>query len=328
MERITVSERPDWQAKVESVGFNYHSLGHNPAATGSDGLYWYERAAYKFTGTDTDYIYEATQELHARVLDAVDWVTRTPEELARFGLSPEWTAYVVRSWRRGDPAIMGRFDLAYDPATGGVKMLEYNADTPTLLIESSLVQWFWLKDKRADLDVAAADQFNSLHEKLLQAFRGIKGRLASDAILHVAALATYPEELQHARYFMDLAQQAGIDARFVSIADIGWREERTGRPDEFVDAEGVPIRFLHKLYPWEWMAQEEFGKHLLLDRIGIIEPPWKMIAASKALLPVLHHLFPDHPNLLPAAWTREEIAGDAIRKPTLGREGANMQVWR
>jgi hypothetical protein len=75
------------------------------------------------------------------------------------------TGPIAQSWQRRDelPSLYGRFDLRYD-GTGPAKMLEYNADTPTSLVEAASVQWFWLEDR-----FPGADQWNSLHERLVAA---------------------------------------------------------------------------------------------------------------------------------------------------------------
>ena len=52
-------------------------------------------------------------------------------------------------------------------------MLEYNADTPTTLLEASILQWYWLKDTHPD-----DDQWNSLHEKLVERWTDDRGRAA------------------------------------------------------------------------------------------------------------------------------------------------------
>lgn len=41
--------------------------------------------------------------------------------------------------------MQGRFDLVYD-GVNPPKMLEYNGDTPSLIIESSHLQLSWFKD--------------------------------------------------------------------------------------------------------------------------------------------------------------------------------------
>ena len=57
---------------------------------------------------------------------------------------------------------MGRFDLAYD-ATGPPKLLEYNGDTPSVLVESGNVQYNWYRD------IARSAATNVKTDKLMQA---------------------------------------------------------------------------------------------------------------------------------------------------------------
>ena len=72
--------------------------------------------------------------------------------------------------RRGEPSLYGRLDLRWD-GTGPPKLLEYNADTPTALFEAAVVQWEWLQC--LEDGAARHDQFNSLHEALIAAWRAL-----------------------------------------------------------------------------------------------------------------------------------------------------------
>jgi glutathionylspermidine synthase len=83
---------------------------------------------------------------------------------------------------------------------------------------------------------------------------------------------------------------------------------------------------LFHLYPWEWLTKEEFGAHIAesYDAMDWIEPVWKMMLSNKAILPVLWELFPGHPNLLPCFYDRQ--GATHVKKPLLGREGANISV--
>jgi glutathionylspermidine synthase len=122
---------------------------------------------------------------------------------------------------------------------------------------------------------------------------------------------------------MDTAREAGIPGLRLLVSDIGW----DGR--SFRDLEGREIRTLYKLYPWEWLVAEPFGRHVAeaAARTTWIEPIWKMIWSSKAILPILWDLFPRQPNLLWASATGP--AGDSfVSKPLLGREGGNVSVVR
>ena len=318
MERITLPGRPDWQQKANEIGFTYHSLGLRPQGE-ADGLYWFEEAAYRFTAQEVDHLEAATEELHRLCMRAVQHVVESDRsQMDRFGIPAAYRDLVIHSWERHDPHLMGRFDLAFDSITGHVKMLEYNADTPTLLIESSLMQWFWLQDVFPE-----DDQFNSLHEKLIARLETIKARMPSDAVLHVSGLETADEEFQHCKYFIDLADKAGIDARFIDIRNLRWTEQ--GR---FIDDEPREVRFLHKLYPWEWLVKEPFGIHLTEAKMALIEPPWKMLLSNKALLPLLWQMNRGHPLLLASGWSRDDVGEAFVQKPILAREGANMRMVR
>ena len=97
---------------------------------------------------------------------------------------------------------------------------------------------------------------------------------------------------------------------------------------KFVAQDGRPLTSVFKLYPWEWMVREEFGKYLASSNVIWVEPAWKMLLSNKGLLPILWDLYPDHPNLLKSCFT--EPGGDAawVKKPLLGREGANITLHR
>ncbi|MGN5139196.1 glutathionylspermidine synthase family protein [Aeromonas sp. 164P] len=90
--------------------------------------------------------YLPTEELHQMALSLVSKIVVSEELLTRLDI-PEycWPA-LEASWRRQDPHLYGRLDLAYD-GRGPAKLLELNYDTPTSLYESGFFQWIWLEDQ-------------------------------------------------------------------------------------------------------------------------------------------------------------------------------------
>ncbi|TWB44197.1 glutathionylspermidine synthase family protein [Nitrospirillum pindoramense] len=320
MDRVSCTPRPDWTRRIEAQGLTYHSLGLPPG--GEDGLWWDESAAYAFTAAEIDHLEAAANTLHQLCLEAVAAIVATPALMDRFGLSLAYRAYVIESWRRGDPALYGRFDLAFNPDREDVaepKMLEYNADTPTTLIESAVVQWFWLRDVLPD-----ADQFNSIHERLIARWREIGRRQPPGALVHLSSYADYEEELRTVEYLVDTARQAGLNATHLPITQVGWDKGKK----RFVDEQRRPLGLWFKLYPWEWLAAERFGAHLPTADMTVVEPPWKMLLSHKAILTVLWDLFPGHPNLLPAGFSAAAVGPDWIAKPMQAREGANIRLIR
>ncbi len=304
MRRLNLTPRHDWLEKIASLGID---LAANPASP-----YWREDAAYSFTESEIETLEESGHELLSLILAAIGHVI-DKNRFAELGISPPLAALATRSWRASEPSLYGRFDLRYD-GTSPPKLLEYNADTPTALFEASVVQWHWLEER-----FPAADQFNSIHEALIESWTQARrsGRLGR---VHFACIPEDDDDLLTTSYLMDTAFQAGLDTRLLSVPEIGW----DGR--HFLDLEESRIEALFKLYPWDWLANERFFPDLAMSKLKMYEPAWRVIPASKGILPILWELFPDHPNLLPSAFRAERIAGPRILKPLLGREGANIVI--
>lgn len=315
MRRVAIPERPDWREAAEASGFSFHTLDGEP--------YWDESAYWAFSLRQIEDDLEApTAELHALCRELVGRVVEDERMLKRLAIPAlAWDA-VRESWRRDDPTLYGRFDLAYD-GTGPAKLLEYNADTPTSLYETGAFQWLWLEALRASGTLPeAADQFNSVHDKLIAAL----GRIGRGRLLHLTCLSDAPEDRGTVAYLEDCAIQAGLRTRFVDVGEIALREDGT-----FADSKGA-IRLLFKLYPWEWMFADEYGASVAGSGCRFLEPPWKAVLSNKGILPLLWEMAPNHPNLLPAFFETDprkaSLGTSFAKKPLLSREGANVLLVR
>lgn len=329
MRRRTIEPRPGWQQTVEAQGLIY-PLTRFPDDTLRP--YWDESAYYVFSLPEVEALEEVVEELHGMCLAAADHIV-TANRFADLGITdPGIAAAVAEAWhRRAElPSVYGRFDLRYDGATEPAKLLEYNADTPTSLVEAASPQWFWMEDR-----FPGADQWNSLHERLVAAWRKQAALLPPGSPLHFAHSAAdeIGEDLMTVAYLKETAEQAGLHTDWISMEEIGW-DPLSGR---FVDNQLRFIRSCFKLYPWEWLTTDQFAGNVLdtLDNGGgtgstlWIEPAWKMLLSNKALLAVLWELYPDHPNLLPAYLDGpRELAHTTgyVAKPLLGREGAGVTI--
>lgn len=316
MRRQHASVRKDWLATVENLGLCYGIPARD--AAGAPRPYWDESVHYTFSMDEILSLEADAELLHSMCLEAVDHVV-TNERFAEFGI-PEWAwQAIARSWRRGDPHVFGRFDLRYD-GSGPAKLLEYNADTPTSLLEASVVQWDWKTQVFPD-----DDQWNSIHERLVDRWTHIRRELPSNQ-MHFAWSAADPTGEDHVTtaYLQETAAEAGVDTVGLSVEDLGWDELM----ERFVDLEEAPIRSIFKLYPWEWIVDDDFGKHVVakLPETLWLEPLWKMLLSNKTLLAVLWEMYPGHPNLLPAFVDQPGFLTEYVRKPRLGREGANLQI--
>lgn len=302
MRREVRQARADWRERVDTLGFDFHTIDGVP--------YWCEDACYRFTAAQIDQLEAVGNELHAMCLEVVaDVVERGDHH--ELGLDDRAAALVDYTWRSGERALYGRFDLAWD-GRGAPKMLEYNADTPTSLFEAAVVQWHWLEDTGA-----GADQFNLIHESLVARWREVAD---PSRRVHFAGCLEAPEDRVTLDYLRDTCLQAGFQTLALDISQVGF----DGRA--FVDMDDRPLAQIFKLYPWEWMQAEAFAQHLPRTPTRWIEPAWKQVLSNKSLLPLLWRRFPGHPNLLPASHDPRDIDGPVVAKPRFGREGEGVRI--
>ncbi|NKQ53468.1 glutathionylspermidine synthase family protein [Amycolatopsis sp. K13G38] len=316
MRRGTSAPRRDWQRIVEEQGLVFGSPARY--GTGKDRPYWDESVHYVLEMDEVLSLEADVELLHSMCLEAVDNVVLT-ERYREFGI-PEWVwPHIAESWKRRDPHVYGRFDLRYD-GNGPAKLLEYNADTPTSLLEASVLQWHWKTEVFPD-----DDQWNSIHERLVERWGEIRGLLPdSDVYFTWSSADPTGEDHITTSYLQETAAEGGLDTVGLAIEEIGWDPLLK----RFVDLEEAPMNTIVKLYPWEWVVDEEFGHHAVetLPRTLWVEPLWKMLLSNKTLLAMLWENYPGHPNLLPAFVDEPNILTEYVRKPKLGREGANVQI--
>ncbi len=307
MKRHTITPRTNWEQKVQELGFLFYN---------EDG-YYNESAVYEFSAQEITDIERATAEIYRMCLIAADHVI-THKLWDEFAIPKKFGRLIEWSWRTKQPSLYGRFDLAYN--NGQVKLLEFNADTPTLLLESSVVQWHWLQEYDPQLD-----QYNRIHELLVSEMHKCREKLLPGKLFFTSP--DNAEDYVTARYMQDAAIQAGLDTEFVFIHDISIDSKK-----RFVTPAGEQISNIYKLYPYEWLFDEPFGKHLLrnMEKCYWIEPAYKVVLSNKMILKYVHQLFPDSPYILPCTTSTASLNdgnyGSYAKKPIYSREGENVQL--
>lgn len=302
MEVKEITPRLDWQEKCEAVGFNFHSV---------NGTYWDESHCYQFSASEIDNIEEATEQLHRMAIEATSSIV-SDGDYQKYGIPEHFAPFIEDSWRREDKSLYGRMDLTCHQ-NGDIKLLEYNADTPTSLLEASVVQWDWLVDQ----NIPGKDQFNSIHEKLIDRWKSL---LTHRDTVHISSIKGNLEDINTAEYLFRTANEADLNPQWVFIEDIGLGM------NNFVDLENNVIKNLFKLYPTEWLLNETFSSSIQSSNIVMLEPTWKVVTSSKAILVKLWEMFPGHPNLLSCYMNATKLEKGYVKKPVFSREGANIQV--
>lgn len=303
-----VTKDPQWKERLEAIGYGYHTDLEQP--------YWIDHYYYSINEQLADKIYHATSELWSMCLEVVQHVI-DHKKYDEFHIPMYVRHLIEKTWEENVPSIYGRFDFAYDSNTNALKLLEFNADTPTSLFECGVVQWHWKQHFFGD----SYDQYNSVHEQLITTWKDLKPYIKGDT-MYFTCVRESLEDLTNVEYLRDTAIQAGYQTQLIYVDEIGWNGQH------FVDLEDQAIQSIFKLYPWEWMVNEDFGIHIINDVLETqwIEPSWKMLLSNKALLPLLWELFPNHPLLLECYFDGPHEMKQFVKKPLLSREGANISM--
>ena len=245
-----------------------------------------------------------------------------------FGLPSQMNDLIKYSWNHGHKHIIGRYDFAGGVDNDEIKLLELNADTPTMIPESGEVQDQFLKFYSRE-DVT---QFNTMDEDLFNVFT----KLANiNAESHHSMLFTslgYPEDVANLQPLMQAAEKAGFDVVYADLPDVEFaRGEGVFLENE--DGTHTQFDYLYKLFPWEFACFEEpelladLHNLIMNDIVYVVNPPYSLIYQSKLFLALLSENYPDHKHLLFTSSDRALFEGKKhVEKVTFGRLGQNIKV--
>ena len=309
-------------AYLEKLGFVWH--------TDSDETPYVSNELVVVSEEEVNAYYEAGNELYDMFVEAGDYVVEN-NLFHEIGIPFNLVDLVKESWENDVHwHLYGRFDLAGGIDGHPIKLLEFNADTPTALFETAIVQWAILKQNGLE----ESSQFNALYEALLDNFKRLvtleesiedfEERYNGWKFLFTSVKDNQEEE-NTVRLLQHIAAEAGYETEFAYIDEI-----------EFSDKEGILYRgesyeLWFKLIPWEDIALEEpdlamLLKNIILNQKAIIfNPAYTLMFQSKALLKILWDLYPGHPLLLETSF-KPLVGQKQVEKPIFGREGGNISI--
>lgn len=318
----TETVQPISNQLMEDVGMNWH--------TDSDGTPYITDEIVPVTEAEAEAYYLAANELYDLYVEAAQYVI---DHDLFFELDIPFNLInpIKRSWDNDERHIYGRFDLAGGIDGLPIKLIEFNADTPTSLFETSVVQWALLKANGMNED----KQFNNVYQAIGNSFRRmITGEAEPDTFndhynyqnILFSCLSNLPEDESTTRFLQQIASEAGFQTDFCYMHEVGFQEQ-----EGIFNPEGTRFDYWFKLYPWEEIALQNDGIVGILDDISrngvatILNPAYTLIFQSKGIMKILYDLFPDSPYLLE---TRSEpLQGKKqVAKKMFGREGANTTI--
>jgi glutathionylspermidine synthase len=307
---------------LESLGFVWH--------TDSDETPYISDKLVVLSEAEAEAYYEAGNELYDMFIEAAQYIIDN-NLFHDIGIPFNLVALIKESWENDIHwHLYGRFDLAGGIDGKPIKLLEFNADTPTALFETAIVQWAILKQNGME----ETAQFNGLYEALLDNFKRLvtldedvsdfESRYEGWQFLFTSIRGNSEEE-NTVRLLQHIATEAGYETAFAYIDEV----EFSGEEGIFFNDTQYELWF--KLIPWEDIALEESDLAMLLTQIVknqkaiIFNPAYTLLFQSKGLLKVLWDLYPDHPLLLETSF--EPLKGKKqVEKPVFGREGESVRI--
>ncbi|MEB2816735.1 glutathionylspermidine synthase family protein [Campylobacter upsaliensis] len=306
---------------LESIGFSWH--------TDEDGSDYLDNKLICVSKNEANAYYEAANELYDMFVAAAQNVIDN-DRFDELGIPFNLIDAIKMSWENEVHwHLYGRFDFAGGLDGKPIKLIEFNADTPTSLFESAILQWAMLKQNNLDEHL----QFNSIYESLMDNFKRLitldesveefEEHYRGWKILFSSVAGNKEEELT-TKLLAHIAKDAGFECDFAYVDEVEFGEEG-------IFKNGINYEYWFKLIPWEEIAIEEGELAMLLTQIMrnqkaiILNPAYTLLFQSKGILKILWELYPNHPLLLESSY--EPLQGkDFVRKPMFGREGANISI--
>ena len=308
---------------LESIGFVWH--------TDSDNSSYISDEIVVISEDEANAYYEATNELYDMFAEAGQYVIDN-DLFHDLNIPFNLVEMIKESWENDVHwHLYSRFDLAGGIDGKPIKLIEFNADTPTSLFETAIIQWAMLKANGLD----EASQFNNLYEALKDNFKRII-TLDSDIEkfdeyysglgwkILFSSISGSSEDINTTKLLQHIATEAGFNTDFEFIENVQFNDEGIYKNDELFE-------FWFKLIPWENIAIEESELALILTQIIgdkkaiIFNPAYTLMFQSKGFMKILWDLYPNHPLLLETSF--EPLIGKKqVEKRCFGREGANVTI--
>lgn len=307
---------------LESMGLQWHTDIDESPYISNELIHISEDEAQAF--------YEAGNTLYDMFVEAGEYVIQN-NLFFELDIPPTLIGAIKQSFEEDIHwHLYGRFDFAGGLDGKPIKLLEFNADTPTMLYESALLQWALLKHNALDENA----QFNHIHNALSENFKRLItleedtsrfDELYEGWKILFSSMPDSVEDITTTRFLEYIARESGFQCTYAPIDKVSFSAT------EGVHYDGVNYEFLFKLIPWENIAIDEPELALLMSEMMsnhntiFLNPAYTLLFQSKGMLKILWDIFPNHPLLLPASFEPLPHTKQ-VCKPSFGREGANIRI--
>lgn len=302
---------------IKEAGYSWFVDGENDEYISSDLIMVSTDESQRFI-KDSETIYQLYLEatLHAEKHNL--W--------SDLGVADNILKLISHDIKRNIPHICGRLDLAGGIENDEIKLIEFNADTATLLPETAYFQSWIHEPVRIDYK----GQHNYLIMDMTVAFRKLKENNRSlEPTMLLTSLGNVEDKL-NLKVIEEAAIAAGFMVEYADLENIVFSDDGVFLEDD----EGYhQYNYMYKLIPWEFMMYDEPDlMDILTDlsiRTGLIvlNPSYSIGMQAKHMMSLMYELHPEHKNLLATYNDKSHFEGKRyVKKVNFGRLGENVSV--
>lgn len=318
--RITTL-KPFNKQEFEQMGLLWH--------TDPDNTEYISNELIHVSEAEADAYYDACNELYDMYVEAASYVIEN-NLFYELDIPNSLIDTIVQSFEEDVHwHIYGRFDLAGGLDGNPIKLLEFNADTPTMLYESAAVQYALLKANGYDSDA----QFNNIYTAISQNFQRLITLSDDISNFHeiyegwkilFSSIRGSEEEERTIKFLQDMAHDAGLQTDFCYVDEVHLS------PTDGIFFDDRNFEFWFKFIPWENISIDEPELALIINDIManqkaiFLNPAYTILFQSKRILKILWDLYPNHPLLLETSYN--PLNKKQVKKHAFGREGANVSI--
>ncbi|WP_419954175.1 glutathionylspermidine synthase family protein [Neobacillus niacini] len=296
------------------------------------------------------HVYSITEQTHTLLKEATERMGRVffktagllrsleDEQLLELGF-PAASLPFLRMKSLFPESVISRFDFAL--TNTGIKMLEFNADTPTFIVECFQINGMACSE-------FGFDNPNENQERLLAS--GITKAIlesSKDYISPNVVFTAHHDHMEDWNTTVYLSQLCKVPNQILPLSELRLTD------DALLDSNGVPIDVLYRqTYPLEHLLEDRdpntgdlVGVDLLQlakDRkLSIVNPVSAFLLQPKSIQCLIWGLAENeqfytkeerdwiNTYMLPTFLEADEFAGTTafVQKPSFGREGDTITIW-
>lgn len=232
---------------------------------------------------------------------------------------------IVHSVEQDHMHLLGRFDFSGGINELPIKLLEFNADMPTLLPESIIIQ----EGFNPLLDGLP---YSELLNRLEVAFNWLTISQGKREKTMLGTSFGHEEDIANVDILLNVAAREGFETYYADLPAVKFARNE-GVFVEAEDSSYYQFDYLLKLIPWEFICFEEpellsdLHNLILTDLLYVLNPAYTMVFQSKAFLVRLSERYRSNYLLRTELDPKSFRGRPYVKKAVFGRLGENITIF-